>query len=137
MARSFRRGSGLAGLWFPATLTVLLLLALPGAVLLAVHLFGLESSVNGWLQQHFALTYHLATPWWTGAALLLVPPLLILLYFLKLKRKPLQVPSTFLWRKSIEDLHVNSLFQWLRDNVLLLIQLLVVLLLIYSVLALQ
>src|SRR5262249_46525987 len=69
--------------------------------------------------------------------LLLVPPLLILLYFLKLKRKPLKVPSTFLWRKSIEDLHVNSLFQWLRDNVLLLLQLLTVLLLIYSALAMQ
>ena len=41
--------------------------------------------------------------------LLLVPLLLILLYFLKLKRKPLQVPSTFLWRRVIEDLHVNSL----------------------------
>ena len=27
-------------MWFPATLIVLLLLALPGAILLAVHLFG-------------------------------------------------------------------------------------------------
>src|SRR5213078_4426268 len=64
---------------------------------------------------------------------LLVIPAIILLYFLKLKRKPLQVPSTFLWRKSIEDLHVNALFQWLRENVLLLLQLLVVLLLLYAV----
>jgi hypothetical protein len=116
---------------------VLLLLALPGAVFLALHLFGKESALNGWLKDHFGVTYHLATPWWTGVALLFVPLLLILLYFLKLKRKPLQVPSTFLWRKSIEDLHVNSLFQWLRDNVLLLVQLLIVLLLIYSVLSLQ
>ena len=137
MARSFRRGPGLAGMWFPAALLVLLLLALPGAVFLALHLFGKESTLNGWLKDHFGVTYHLATPWWTGVALLLVPLLLILLYFLKLKRKPLQVPSTFLWRKSIEDLHVNSLFQWLRDNVLLLVQLLIVLLLIYSVLSLQ
>jgi hypothetical protein len=53
---------------------------------------------------------------------------------LRLKRKPLQVPSTFLWRKSIEDLHVNSLFQWLRENVLMLLQILTVLLLIYAVL---
>src|SRR5262249_30885096 len=36
--------------------------------------------------------------------------------------------------KSIEDLHVNSLFQWLRDNVLLLVQLGIVLFLIYAVL---
>jgi hypothetical protein len=124
-------------LWFPVALGVLLLLALPGAVLLAVNLLGRESAVNGWLQEHFGLSYHLATPWWTGLALLLVPVLLVLLYFLKLKRQPLQVPSTYLWRKSIEDLHVNSLFQWLRDNVLLLLQLLVVLLLIYAVLAVQ
>ena len=39
--------------------------------------------------------------------------------------------------KSIEDLHVNSLFQWLRDNVLLLVQLLIVLVLIYAVMAFQ
>jgi hypothetical protein len=137
MPRSFRRSTGLRGLWFPAALTVLLLLALPGAVFLALHLFGKESALNGWLKDHFGVTYHLATPWWTGVALLLVPLLLVLLYFLKLKRTPLQVPSTYLWRKSIEDLHVNSLFQWLRDNVLLLLQLLIVLLLIYSVLSLQ
>ncbi len=137
MARSFLRGPALAGLWFPASLLVLLLLALPGAVLLALNLLGKESAVNGFLQEHLGLSYHLAVPGWAGVMLLLVPLLLVLLYFLKLKRKPLQVPSTFLWRKSIEDLHVNSLFQWLRDNVLLLLQLLVVLLLIYSVLAFQ
>jgi hypothetical protein len=54
---------------------------------------------------------------------------------MKLKRKLLQVPSTFLWRKSIEDLHVNSLFQWLRNNILLILQLLVLLGLIYGILA--
>src|SRR5213078_76902 len=66
---------------------------------------------------------------------LFVIPAVILLYFLKLKRKPLAVPSTFLWRKSIEDLHVNSLFQWLRQNVLLLLQILAVVALIYGVMA--
>lgn len=135
--RSVRRKLTLATLWFPVSLLVLLLLALPGAVLLVLHLLGKESAVNGWLQERFAISCHLAAPAWAATALLLVPPLLILLYFLKLKRKSLQVPSTFLWRKSIEDLHVNSLFQWLRDNVLLLLQLLIVLLLIYSVLSFQ
>jgi hypothetical protein len=67
-------------------------------------------------------------------ALFCVPPLIILLYFLRLKRKPLPVPSTFLWKKSIEDLHVNRLMQWLRRNVLLLLQLLAVLAMIYGVL---
>ena len=47
----------------PAALIVLLLLALPGAVLLAVNLLGRGSAVNGWLQEHVGISYHLATPW--------------------------------------------------------------------------
>lgn len=129
--------SSLGRAWFPVALGVLILLALPGAVLLAIHLFGLEPSVNNWLQTNLGISYHLAVPWWAGLLLLLIPFLLVLLYFLKLKRKPLHVPSTFLWQKSIEDLHVNTLFQWLRENVLLLLQLLTLLALIYAVLAFQ
>jgi hypothetical protein len=125
------------GLWFPLALSALLLLAVPGAVLLALSLLGYENTVNGWLQRRFALSYHTPIPWWAALVVLLLPVLLILLYFLKLRRKPLEVPSTFLWKKSIEDLHVNSLFQWLRNNVLLLVQLLTVLLLIYALLAFQ
>ena len=63
--------------------------------------------------------------WWQWAALAAVPPAIVVLYFLKLKRQPLEVPSTYLWHKSIEDLTVNSLWQRLRRNLLLLLQLLV------------
>lgn len=63
-----------------------------------------------------------------------VPPAILALYFLKLKRAPLEVPSTYLWRKSIEDLRVNSLWQRLRQSLLLLLQLLVALLAILAVL---
>src|SRR5205823_7825504 len=100
----------------------------------ALNLAGWQGKVNYWLETNFQLSYHIPVPGWAGFLLLLVPFAILVLYFLKLKRKPLQVPSTFLWRKSIEDLHVNSLLQWLRQNVLLLLQVLAVLFLIYAVL---
>jgi hypothetical protein len=73
-------------------------------------------------------------PWWQWAILAAVPPAIVLLYFLKLKRQPLEVPSTYLWHKSIEDLHVNSIWQRLRQSLLLLLQLLLVLLAIVALL---
>ncbi len=68
------------------------------------------------------------------AALAVVPPAIVLLYFLKLRRVPLEVPSTYLWKKSIEDLHVNSIWQRLRQNLLLLLQLLLLLLMMLALL---
>lgn len=65
------------------------------------------------------------TPW-QWALLALVPLAIVALYFLKLRREPLEVPSTYLWRRTIEDLHVNSLWQRLRQNLLLFLQLLLV-----------
>jgi hypothetical protein len=121
--------------WFPIALVALLLLAIPGFVLFVLHVTGQESEINKWLQENYQLTYGIPLPWGWALVLLLLPVALLLLYFLKLKRKPLSVPSTFLWRKSIEDLHVNSFLQWLRKNVLLLLQLLILLALIYSIMA--
>ena len=64
--------------------------------------------------------------WLLAAVLGGVPLGIILLYFLKLRREPVEVPSTYLWSKTIEDLHVNSLLQRLRRSLLLLLQLLAV-----------
>src|SRR5919106_5942119 len=72
--------------------------------------------------------------WWQWGLLSLVPPAIIALYFLKLRRQPLEVPSTYLWTKVIEDMHVNSLWQRLRRNLLLFLQLLLVFLAILALL---
>src|SRR5262245_37214834 len=103
------------GIWFPISLGLLVLVMLPGLLLLLLSLLGLEGVTNAWMQPNLNLTYHNALNRWATILLLLLPLLLAILYFLKMRRKPLEVPSTFLWRKSIEDLHVNSLLQWLRD----------------------
>ncbi len=77
-----------------------------------------------WAASLFQFASPLSGAGW--AALAIVPFGILLLYFLKLKRRPVQVPSTLLWKRSLEDLHVNSLFQRLRRNLLLFLQLLIV-----------
>jgi hypothetical protein len=64
--------------------------------------------------------------------ILAIPPAVLSLYFLKLKRRELSVPSTLLWRKTLEDVHVNSIWQRLRKNLLLYLQLLFLALLILA-----
>ncbi|MDA7978154.1 MAG: VWA domain-containing protein [Pirellulales bacterium] len=72
--------------------------------------------------------------WWQWIIVGAIPLGVLSLYFLKLKRTPIEVPSTYLWHKSIEDLHVNSIWQRLRNNILLWLQLLLLLLAIIALL---
>jgi hypothetical protein len=66
-------------------------------------------------------------PWGLLGLTITVP--IVTLYFLKLKREEQVVPSTLLWKKVIEDLHVNAPFQRLRYSLLLILQLLLAIIL--------
>ncbi len=66
------------------------------------------------------------------AALLWILPLagvILLLYLLKMKRRDLRVPATFLWPEKVEEIRANALFQKLRPSWLLFLQLLALLIL--------
>src|SRR5271170_4008229 len=75
---------------------------------------------------------HFLNPLAALAAAAVAIPALLLLYFLKLRRRPMDVPSTLLWRKAIQDLQVNAPFQRLRRNLLLLLQMLLLLALVLA-----
>lgn len=51
-------------------------------------------------------------------------PALVLLHVLRLRRVPQRVPSTLLWRRSVQDLEANVPFQRLRVSLLFVLQML-------------
>lgn len=60
-------------------------------------------------------------------------PTLVLLYFLKLRRRPVRVSSTMLWDNAAADLQVNVPFRWIRPSWLLFLQLIGLALLVVAV----
>src|SRR5262249_46744517 len=91
---SFFRPRARKGLWFPICAGFLVLLMLPGLILLVLSLAGLEGVVNAWLLARFRVSYHNSLPLGATVLLLLLPVILAILYFLKLRRKAMEVPST-------------------------------------------
>jgi len=65
------------------------------------------------------------TPTIAIASAAVLAPALVALYFLKLKRKDVEISTTLLWKKAVHDMQANAPLQRLRRNVLLLLQLLV------------
>lgn len=69
------------------------------------------------------------------SALLWLLPLagiIIVLYLLKMKRRDMRVPATFLWPEKTEEIRANSLFQKLRFSWLLVLQLLALALTVFA-----
>ncbi|MBX3364234.1 MAG: VWA domain-containing protein [Phycisphaeraceae bacterium] len=55
----------------------------------------------------------------------LAAPALVFLYMLKLRRRPVRVPSTMLWEHATADLQANVPLKWLRPSWLLLLHMLI------------
>jgi hypothetical protein len=70
----------------------------------------------------------LSALWWW----LPLTGIIILLYLLRMRRRDVQVPATFLWPKMTSDVRANAPFQRLRFSILLLVQLLILTLLVFG-----
>lgn len=64
---------------------------------------------------------------------LIAGPTLLLLYLLKLRRRPVRVSTTIFWEQAARDLQVNAPFRWLKPSILFFLHLLMVGLLVLAI----
>lgn len=72
------------------------------------------------------------TPWPAILGAAIAVPTLLVLYFLKLRRRPVRVSTTMFWTERTRDLQVNVPFKWIRASWTLLLQLAILSLLLLA-----
>lgn len=70
--------------------------------------------------------------WPAALGLLVFVPGIVILYFLKLRRNPRVVSSTYLWKRALDPYRVNRPFERFQNQLLLWLQILALLLLIFA-----
>jgi hypothetical protein len=70
--------------------------------------------------------------WPAGLAFAAILPAIVILYFLKLRRIPKVVSSTYLWKRAVDQYRVNRPFQRFQNQLLLWLQLLLLAFLILA-----
>jgi hypothetical protein len=73
------------------------------------------------------------SPWLGLYAAGVAIPTLLILYFLKLRRRDVEISTTLLWKKAIQDMQANAPFQRLRRNILLFLQMLALLAALFAI----
>lgn len=66
-------------------------------------------------------------------AILPIGGFIVFLYLLKMRRRDVRVPASFLWPNQVEEIRANALIQKLRPNILLFLQLLALLAIVGAV----